>query len=324
MSSNSKIIQKADMTLADLASGGLLNPEQAAAFIRKLRTTPTILNQMRNVIMSSPQRNIDKIGFGDRILMPAISGVALDEDTSPTNRRSKATTEQVQLTTKEVIAEVRLPYDVIEDNIEQGGASINADPSMTGSGVVQGDFKDTIMDLMAERVAIDLEELAILGDTGSGDAYLALLDGFLTSAVSNIVDHGAAPVSRTLFKNGIKTLPDQYKGQLAQLKNFVSMDNYTEYQDTRANRETNGGDTVNDQVTPILWALGTKVEGAAVMPAVNGIFTNPNNMIFGIQRQLSVEVDKIITERVFVIVMTLRIDFKYEEEEAVVKYINIG
>jgi len=47
-------------------------------------------------------------------------------------------------------------------------------------------------------------------------------------------------------------------------------------------------------------------------------------MIWGIQRQMSVEVDKIITERVFVIVMTLRIDFKFEEEEAVVKYINIG
>jgi hypothetical protein len=60
------------------------------------------------------------------------------------------------------------------------------------------------------------------------------------------------------------------------------------------------------------------------MPADEGLFTNPNNMIWGIQRQMSVEVDKIITERVFVIVMTLRIDFKYEEEEAVVRYEAIG
>jgi len=322
MSSNSKIIQKADMTLADLASGGLLNPEQAAAFIRKLRTTPTILNQMRTVVMSSPQRNINKIGFGDRILMPATSAVALDEDTSPTNRRSKPSTEQVVLTTKEVIAEVRLPYDVIEDNIEQG--NINADETVNGSGVVGGTFKDTIMQMMAERVAIDLEELALLGDTGSGDAYLALLDGFLVDATSNVVDHGGAVISRALFKNGIKTLPDQYKKQLATLKSFVSMDNYTEYQDTRANRETAGGDAINEMVTPTLWALGTKVEGAAVMPAAQGLFTNPQNMIWGVQRQLSIEVDKIITQRVFVIVMTLRVDFKYEEEEAVVKFTNIG
>lgn len=323
MSSNSKIIQKADFTLADLASGGLLNPEQAATFIRKLKISPTILNQMRTVVMSSPQRNINKIGFADRILMPAISGVALDEDTSPTNRRSKPTTEQVQLTTKEVIAEVRLPYDVIEDNIERG--MINADnPSGPSTNPVSGGFKDTIMALIAERAAIDLEELAILGDTASGDAYLALLDGFLKDATSNVADQGLAVIDRAMFKGGIQTLPDQYKKQLASLKNFVSMDNYTEYQDTRANRETNGGDAANDQLTPTLWALGTKVEGAAVMPAAQGLFTNPQNMIFGIQRQMSIEVDKIITQRVFVIVLTMRIDFKYEEEEAVVKYINIG
>jgi hypothetical protein len=323
MSSNSKIIQKADFTLADLASGGLLNPEQAATFIRKLKISPTILNQMRTVVMSSPQRNINKIGFADRILMPATSGVALDEDTSPTNRRSKPTTEQVVLTTKEVIAEVRLPYDVIEDNIERG--MINADnPSGPSTNPVSGGFKDTIMALIAERAAIDLEELALIGDTASGDAYLALLDGFLKDATSNVVDQGSAVIDRAMFKSGIQTLPDQYKKTLATLKNFVSMDNYTEYQDTRANRETNGGDNANDQLTPSLWALGTKVEGAAVMPGAQGLFTNPQNMIFGIQRQMSIEVDKIITQRVFVIVLTMRIDFKYEEEEAVVKYINIG
>lgn len=317
MSSNKKIIQKADFTLADLASGGLLNPEQAASFIRKLRTAPTILNQMRTVVMSSPKRNINKIGFGSRILKPAVSGTALS-----VGDRSKPATEQVQLSTTEVIAEVRLPYDVIEDNIEQG--NINANDNINGSSPVGGAFKDTIMSMIAERAAIDLEELSILGDTGSGDPYLALLNGFLISATSNVVDAGLAPVSRTLFKNGIKTLPDEYKKNLSQLKQFVSMDNYTEYQDTRANRETAGGDTVNDQVTPPLWALGTRVEGAAIMPAVNGIFTNPKNMIFGIQRKVSIEVDKDISARVFVIVLTARVDFKYEEEAAVVKYTNIG
>jgi hypothetical protein len=322
MSSNSKIIQKADFTLADLASGGLLNPEQAATFIRKLRIAPTMLNQMRTVVMSSPQRNINKIGFGQRILMPATSGVALDPDTSPTNRRSKPTTEQVVLSTKEVIAEVRLPYDVIEDNIEQGNINAN-NPNGPSTEPVSGGFKDTIMTLIAERAAIDLEELALLGDIGGGaDDYLKLLDGFLVSAVSNVVAAGA-PISRTVFKNGIKTLPDQYKQLLQSLKHFVSMDNFTEYQDTRANRETSGGDLINEQTTNNLWALGTRVEGAAQMPAAQGLFTNPQNMIFGIQRQMSMEVDKIITERVFVIVLTARIDFKFEEEEAVVKYTGI-
>lgn len=322
MSSNSKIIQKADMTLADLATGGLLNPEQSASFIRKLLAAPTILNQMRTVVMSSPKRNIDKIGFGDRILMPAQSGVALQADFSATDRRSKPTTYQVQLDTKEVIAEVRLPYDVIEDNIEQGDINATGAGGPNGSGVVQGTFKDTIISMIAERVAVDLEELAILGDTGSGDAYLALIDGFLVAATSNVVVVGA-PISRTVFKNGIKTMPDQHKRQLAGMKNFVSMDNYTEYSDTIASRETSGGDAINQQITPTLWALGTRVEGASVMPAASGLLVTPKNMIFGIQRKISVEVDKDISSRVFVIVVTARIDFKYEEEEGVVKYTTI-
>ncbi len=322
MSSNSAIIQKADFTLADLANGGLLNPEQSAQFIRKLRTAPTILRQMRTVVMSSPQRNINKIGFGSRILMPAISGVALDADTSATNRRSKPTTEQVQLNTKEVIAEVRLPYDAIEDNIERG--NINADnPNGPSTQPVSGGLKETFISMIAERAAIDLEELALLGDTSSSDDYLALLDGFLTSATSNVVAAGGG-ISRTLFKNGIKTMPDQYKNNLSQLKNFVSMDNFTEYQDTRANRETADGDLMNNQATNRLWALGTQVEGASVMPTANGIMCDPRNMIFGIQRNISFEVDKDITARVFVIVVTARVDFLYEEEEAVVKYTGIA
>jgi len=314
---NSQIIQKADMTLADLASGGLLTPEQSATFLRKMRTAPTILNQMRTVVMSSPQRNIDKIGFGSRILRPAVSATALSQAD-----RSKPTTEQIQLSTKEVIAEVRLPYDVIEDQIEQ--ANLNINPNVNGSGPVQGSFKDTIMSMIAERAAIDLEELAIRGDTASGDPYLALLDGFLKASSANVVDAGAAPISRTVFKNGIKAMPDEYKNQLSQLKNFISMDNFTEYQDTRANRETAAGDAANESNTNLLWALGTRVEGAAVMPADSGLLTNPKNMIFGIQRNISVEVDKIITERVFVIVLTARVDFKIEEPDAVVKYINIA
>ena len=42
-----------------------------------------------------------------------------------------------------------------------------------------GGIVDTIMTLIAERVAIDLEELAIRGDTTDSDPYLALTDGYL-------------------------------------------------------------------------------------------------------------------------------------------------
>ena len=89
---NQELMRKADWSVGDLtADGGLLTPEQANQFIRKLLVQPTLLRVARTVTMSSPQRQINKIQFADRILMPATSGVALDPDTSPTNRRSKPT-----------------------------------------------------------------------------------------------------------------------------------------------------------------------------------------------------------------------------------------
>jgi len=304
------------MTLGDLASGGLLNDEQSSSFIRKLIDAPTILKGSRSVVMSAPQRQINKIGFGSRILRPAVSGVGLVE-----GDRSKPTTEQVLLSTNEVIAEVRLPYDVIEDNIERG--SMNAAGASSSHNPVTGTFKDTIVSLMADRAALDLEELALLGDTGSGDPYLALVDGFLKQSTTNIVDGGAATIARTLMKNGMKAMPDKYLRNRVALRHYFSHDNETEYREVNAARETTGGDAAINSNAPT-FAYGVPVEPVALMPGVNGLFTHPKNMIFGIQRQISIEVDKDISERVFIIVLTARIDFKFEEEESVVKYINIG
>ena len=78
MSSNSSLLRKADIAIADLQStGGVLNPEQGAAFIRKLIKQPTLIRVCRVVEMISPIRKINKIGFGSRILRAATSAVAL-------------------------------------------------------------------------------------------------------------------------------------------------------------------------------------------------------------------------------------------------------
>ena len=68
---NQELMRKADWVVTDLASGGQLNPEQAAAFIRKLILQPTLLQNVRTVTMNSPQRNINKIQFATRILRQA-------------------------------------------------------------------------------------------------------------------------------------------------------------------------------------------------------------------------------------------------------------
>ena len=80
MSSNQNQIQKADLALADLASnGGLLSPEQSDTFIQTLIDSPTLINRARVVTMNAPQKKVNKIGFGSRILRPAVSATALSD-----------------------------------------------------------------------------------------------------------------------------------------------------------------------------------------------------------------------------------------------------
>lgn len=322
MAPNNALLRKADITISDLNSnGGVLNPEQASRFIRKLIVQPTILTEARVVEMSAPQRNIDKIGFGARILRKGVSATALTS-----TQRAKPVTEQVTLVTNEVIAEVRLPYDVMEDNIERA-TTANNEPSNTGPG----GLRNTVIDLIAEQAASDMEEYALLSDVDftSGDQdeedLLSMTDGWVATAEDNgnTADQAGAPVAKEVFKSGAKVLPDKYLRVRSRMRHYVSVDNEIEYRDTLANRGTALGDGMTTgERDP--FAYGAPVKPVSYMPEAKGLFTDPRNLLFGIQRAVSLEFDKSITERVYIIVLTARIDVQIEESEAVVIYQNIG
>lgn len=315
---NRELIRKADWAVSDLiSSGGLLNPEQANVFIRKLLVQPTLLRQTRSVTMNSPTMKINKLQFDQRILRPGVSNTPLSA-----GDRSKPITEQVELNSKEQIAEVRLPYDLIEDNIERGNIG-QLTSELTGTPS-QGGIKDTIMTLIAERVALDLEELAINGDTAIiGDPYLSQLDGYMVQANANIVNNLGAGVSKGMFKQGLQTMPDQYLRNLTAMRHYLSVDQEISYRDSLGNRETTLGDAQIQGVAPV-FGMGVPVDRVSLIPNQQGLFTNPLNLIWGIHRKIHMEADKDITARVVIIVVTTRVDFLIEEVEAVVRYDNVG
>lgn len=312
---NENLIQRADLALSDLTSnGGILSPEQTETFIDLLLDQPTILKQCRQVRMSTPERKINKIQFASRILRAALqTGSALDAGGNDryvrAADRAKPTTSQITLQTKEVIAEVRLPYEALEDNIE-GQA-----------------FESHIMRLIAERAAVDLEELALGGDTSSGDAYLALHDGWMKRMTSHVVNNLAAGCNPTMFKNGLLALPQKYHRNLAMLKHFVTVANTIRYRDLVAARATGYGDSMLTGQGPI-FAQGIAVEAAPMLAGVSsgtqGLLTFPQNLLFGIQRDVRVETDKDIRSREYIIVLTARVAIQIEDEDASVKYTNIN
>jgi len=314
MPSNRDLIAKADLALSDLASnGGMLLPEQADKFIRVLIEQPTILNVCRVVTMNSPQRKINKIGFGSRIMRAAVSATALAD-----GDRVKPDLSQITLNTKEVIAEIHLPYDVLEDNIEGGNIAV---PLQSPAGGLH----DTIVQLIAERAALDLEELILLGDTtlAGSDAYLGLLDGYIKRINSHVVDAAGATISKTLLKNALKSLPPKYLRDRGALNFFASVNNETELRDTYASRNTPFGDTTLQGFNPLMM-YGSPVQAVPLMPENRVILTNPLNLIFGVQRKINIEYTKDIRARVFIIVLTARVDAQIEETNAAAIVRNIG
>lgn len=309
---NQSLVKKADLALADLAAnGGLLTVDQTDNFIQVLMDSPTILNSARVVTMVSPQKKINKIGFGARVLRAATSATAL-----PDNQRSKPDLGSVSLNSKEVIAEIHIPYDVFEDNIE--GGNINAPMGSSAGGL-----QDTIMTLVGQRTALDLEELGLLGDSASADPYLALVDGFLKRASTHVVNASGATISKDIFKNALKVMPDKYLRIRSDNQFYLSTDNETEYRDTIANRVTGLGDSALVSNNS-LYVFGSAVNAAPLMPNSKGIYTNPKNLIFGIQRKVNIEYDKDIRARKFIVVVTARVDFQIEETDAIVQIINLG
>ena len=303
MASNRQIIEKASMTLADLSSGGLMNPTQSNEFIRMLQNSPTILNACRTIPMDHDTMKIEKIGFGQRILRPGVEVTPLAED-----QKSKPTTSKIDLNAKEVIAEINLSYDTLENNIE-------------------GDnLKNTIMQLIADRAALDLEELIINGDKASVDTYLKLIDGIRKQATTHVVDAASGLITKDIFKNAKKALPAKYLRNPADFRFYTSQNTSTEWMDVVATRATALGDTALQGGKAS--AYGIPVEGIAMLQAYdNGagvqvsdsILTHPKNIVTGISRRMTIEVDKDIRARMFIIVLTTKIDAVFEEEDAVVK-----
>lgn len=305
---NRTILQKADLALADLTlGGGLLQPAQAQKFMRILINEAVILKQATVVPMRSPKQLIEKIRLANRILRSGSEAVAL----APADR-SVPNLGKVELDAQLFKAEVRLNNEVLEDSIERG------------------ELRQTIMQLMAEAIARDVDEVIIQGDRTSQDPFLAKLDGILKQSTSNIVDAQGQTANKGVFRDMLKTLPHPFVRNKRLLRYFTSINAEIDYKDSLSERATAIGDRYLEEDAPATYS-GVPVLDVPMFPENLGAATNttavlltdPKNINVGIWRNIRVEVDKIVTDGVLVIVATLRFDVKYAEETATVKCVNL-
>jgi HK97 family phage major capsid protein len=305
---NRTILEKADLALADLtAGGGLLKPAQAQKFMRLLIKDSAVMKVATVVPMSSPKQQISKIKFGSRILRAGTEATALGA-----GDRVAPDLSQVELDAKLFKAEVHLSDEVLEDSIERG------------------ELRQTIMEMMAEAISRDMDEVIVNGDTASGDAFLAVMDGVLKQATSNQVDAAGQPISKDILRDMLKTLPSEHLRDKKSMSFLTSVDADLDFRNTLAERATAVGDKFLEGDTPVLYS-GVPLRAVPLFPEDLGVgndqtvilLCNPKNIHVGLWRNIRIESARDISEGTLKIVATLRFDVKFAEEPGVAKAVNV-
>lgn len=300
---NRTILEKADLALSDLTAAGVLQPAQAQRFIRILIDKSVIMGMSTVTPMRSPKQLIEKIRFGSRILRAGEEATAL-----PTGDRSKPDLSKVELDAQLFKAEVRLSDEVLEDSIERD------------------QLKNTVMQLMAERISLDMDDMIANGDTASADPFFAKFDGIIKQATSNVAPGGSVPLAKSLLRDMLKLMPSEFLRNKPAMRYMTSVDAKIDYQDSLSDRATDLGDSTLENDRGVGYS-GVGVVDVPVFPENLGggtdetvaLLLDPKNINVGIWRRIKIETDKLVSEGVLLVVATLRFDAKYQEETAVVK-----
>lgn len=309
-------LEKATLATSDFtggSNGGLLNAEQARAFLRIAIDQTAIISEARNETSASASFEVPRISMASRILRPGVEGSRLaDAD------RVKPATGLVALATKLFKGEVPVTDEVFEDTVE--GASV----------------ADTIATMVAEAVGRDAEELVIKSDTARdpagadvADTASATFDQF-DGLIKNM--QGGLPAAQKLDATGvtepeqmfaamIAALPARYRRNYAGLRFYVPVVVADSYAESLSQRGTPVGDSALEgqrvlryrgiavKEVPLLSGTST-VNGAAIDYSKFAMLLDPNNVIVGWHRRIRIERFRDPREGVTSYLPSLRMDTK--------------
>jgi hypothetical protein len=306
--SSRSLLEKADLALADLTGGGgILLPAQAQKFMRLLIKQSVLMKMATVIPMPAPKYQVSKIKFGSRILRAGKEATAL-----AAVDRAKPDLSFLELDAQLFKAEVYLSDEVLEDNIERG------------------EFRQTILEMIAEAAGRDMEEVIINGDTASADPFLATLDGLVKQSKSHVVDAAGATLTKDFFRDMLRSLPSEYLRDKKAMAFLLSVDAELGYRNSLAERATIGGDKFLETDAPVLYS-GVPITPVPLFPENLGsasdrtvaLLTNPKNIHVGIWRQIRLESFRDVSAGVLRVVATMRFDTKLADELGVSKLINL-
>ena len=351
---NDEILNKLTSAMKNITedySPTKLNAEQQDNFIQVVQESTPLLEEARMMTMTTPERDIDRTGFGGRILQaPA--------DNPEDNVASGPDFYTNTLEATKVKAIVPLKDDTLEDNLEREG------------------FEDTLVEMIADRAGLDMEELFLLGregledleewssskeyevgdmiqdddgedvyeciedhtsdsDNKPGDGddwsdywflkvrdedkkFFSLLDGWMTNAdhVITADDIGDTHDPEKIMDLLFQALPRKYIRQRGDWRYWASYDIEDDYRNKLRDRSTALGDTAQTEGGDLVYK-GIPVATVGNMNTGEIMLGHPDNTVYGIRRDIRIESEREAKHERTDFIVTLRVDAHFEDEKAV-------
>ena len=287
---------------SDMAGAkALLNEEQFAQFMRAATINQTILNDASFRRMNSTSQVVSSTKVTGRVLQ---TGYKSNGDTQ--NQLTPATIGfgKAELNATKLKALTSILDDDKEDNIERE------------------QFEQTLLTMMGEAVGVDLEAVAVFGDTtyvdGSSnkDPLFSTLDGWLKSATTTLKSDGAKGSGTkdfdlsdgitAMFDKMLYSMPAAYRqaNLMKDLVFYVPYEVQEAYREFLIDRETGLGDSSLLNATELQYK-GIPVKYAPVLDAADGrtvhgnvasMLTVPEFLWYGVYKDLSVEPKRIVED----------------------------
>ena len=254
-------------------NGGHLNPAQENRFREYMIDNTAFLKDISVETMTAPEKYIDTLTIGSRIIREAIEGAA------PTSLADAAFPRKALRTVK-----VRLAADITtefaEDNIERERVL------------------DHIANSLAAQFGNDIADLGINGDKSSSDDFLKIADGIIKQAKTSSDTHKTTlpgtitndTYKDTIFPAMIEAMPNQFKRNKSELRFYCSSKVSEAFMLSLINRYTVLGDNALTNGNLINF-MGIRLFPVEYMPDDVIILTNHNNIVTGIQRSMKVYSD---------------------------------
>lgn len=300
------------VTVSTLGSS-VLQPEYFNQFVQEATQDLSILPEARLIPMDSDKVNIDRTGFGARVLQKVNENTEISSASDPSFHQN-------QLVAEEFVAMAQLTDQSLRRNIEKAN------------------FEATLVSMLSQQAGVDWEEYAVFADSSlytapsvpvlhAGDGWIAKADDdqkIYGTGAGKAFDYSANGVTG-MFKEMVDTYPKKYFKQPAQHRIYCGWTDFDGYRDELASRETGLGDAALSQALELNYK-GIPVKYAPVLDSTDGvtamtrpaILVNPNNLVYGILEDITIEPDRIPKARRTDFVLGMEIDQHFENETAVV------